>query len=138
MLYKAKLYLRAPISHNHGESTIQDIPLGEYDSDQGPLTILKRINHLDYGIYFHIDLHNPPFPFEQALYEFLTLYVQPKGIVTKEPENEIQRMGMEPDISFIKEARDQWRLSDDETLKSIAEKLDAWLASRSHEETTIL
>lgn len=130
MVYKAKLFIRTHVSHNHGQSTIEDIPLGEYDSEEeGPLTILNRIDHPDYGVYFEIDLHNPPFDIEQEPYEFLSLCVRPKGLQTKKQHEEIQWMGMMPDIAFIKEARDKWRLSDDEALKSIADTLDEKLKS---------
>lgn len=127
MRLKAILQIRSQASINHGSRTITDAPLGTYDSEQGKITVVERVDDPDYGIYFNIDLHDPPPDFDQEAYEFLNVYVWPPGVVLKSPEQELSANYMSADKAFVEEACVRWRLSNDAALKTIADMLEHWL-----------
>ena len=75
---QAHLSVRA----KNGSASIADIPLGEYCSEYGDIEVTERITHIDYGTYFIIKMHNPPFPPEkQEPNEFLQVHVYPNKVV---------------------------------------------------------
>ena len=131
MTYKAVLRVRNAIDVNHGWSTVTDLPLGRYDSDDGEFTVLERTDD-DSGLYYIVDMHKQGFDLQQEPYEYLVLYARPLGLVTKKPEEETPIVSFMPNRAFVKEVVDQFRLylkskPVDDVFVPVVDSLEKWL-----------
>jgi hypothetical protein len=116
-----------------------DIPFGDYDSECGPVTVLAHVKHgtvtdieannhdMYHDYYFMVELHDPPFEFDQKPNEFASIYIRPKGLVLKDPKNEEPCVYIQPNVNLAREMCRQWRLCNDKELLEIADKLEEWI-----------
>jgi len=76
----------------HGSSYVVDLPLGDYDSGDGPLTVLEKVVESEDlglgGVYWKVKLHAPKVPEEEQAYnEFANIYIRPLGMVLKDVDS---------------------------------------------------
>jgi hypothetical protein len=122
MICKAFLKVRTHLSINHGESSVVDIPLGDYDSEDGPITVLERVQDVNTPVYFMIDLHEHAFPFEQRYNEFSNIFIRPKNVILQDSKEEIECVAFfKPDIPLAREVCAQWRTCNDKKLAELAD-----------------
>lgn len=143
MHYKAIIQVRNAVHVNHGWSTVLDLPLGRYDSEDGEFTVLERVASKDHDVlftYFMVEMHNPDIKFEQEPNEYMNLYVRPLGLSTKQPEDESPYASIMPNKAFVKEVVDQFRLyfksrAADDVFVSVADMLERWLEEKEANDT---
>lgn len=129
MICKAFLKVRTHPSICHGASSVEALPVGEYDSEDGPITVIERVQQEHTPVYFVIDWHDAPPNFEQAINEYANIYIRPKNTILQAPEEEIECIAfVKPDIPLAREVCAQWRTCDDKKLAEFGEMVLAYLA----------
>ena len=125
---RALLFVRTHPSVAHGSAAVHDLPLGRYESECGPVTVLERVSDA-HGVYFRVELHEPPFGGDtpQEPNEFLHVHVRPEGVVLAPPDSVAPVAYMAPDRDLAREVCDQWLLCDVPVLREHAVQILRWL-----------
>jgi len=108
----------------HGSTSVHDLPLGRYESECGPITVLDRIDGK--MLHFRVQLHEGTAP-QQENNEFMNIYIRPNGVVLASPDTHANVTYMAPDTALAREVCGQWLLCDVPVLREHATQILQWL-----------